>query len=100
MGAISLVVLAIAVPARYFKDLAGAWRKAYARNCFDCALPERLCVGRAALHESAFPACTRTHGIRAAFLNQPSRLDGIFIVLTTLTIAATIRFHPEAVHAS
>jgi hypothetical protein len=30
VGAISLVVLAIAVPARYLKDLAGAWRKVYA----------------------------------------------------------------------
>jgi hypothetical protein len=39
-------------------------------------------------------------GSEPPFLISQVVLMAIFIVLTTLTIAATIRFHPEAVHAS
>jgi hypothetical protein len=97
LGVISLFVLAFAIPARYVKHLAGAWRKVYAvtasialyLNVF--VLVAQLFMKVPSLHVLA------PTGSEPPFLISQVVVMAIFIVLT---IAAAIRFHPEPVHAS
>ncbi len=97
VGIVSLVILAIAIPARYVKHLAGAWRKVYAvtatialyLNVF--VLVAQLFMKVPALHAMA------PKGNEPPFLISQVVVLAIFAVLT---IAAAIKFHPEAVPAS
>jgi len=97
VGAVSLVVLAVAIPARYVKHLAGSWRKIYAvtasialyLNVF--VLVAQLFMKVPALHVLA------PTGSEPPFLVSQVVVMAVFIVLT---IAAAIRFHPETVHAA
>lgn len=97
VGIVSLVILAAAIPARYVKHLAGAWRKIYAvtasialyLNVF--VLIAQLFMKVPALHAVA------PNGNEPPFLISQVVVMAIFIVLT---IAAAIKFHPEAVRAS
>lgn len=97
VGIVSLVILAVAIPARYVKHLAGAWRKIYAvtasialyLNVF--VLIAQLFMKVPALHAMA------PHGNEPPFLISQVVVMAIFIALT---IAAAIKFHPEPVHAS
>jgi len=97
VGIVSLVILAVAIPARYVKHLAGAWRKIYAvtasialyLNVF--VLIAQLFMKVPALHAMA------PNGNEPPFLISQVVVMAIFIVLT---IAAAIKFHPEVVHAS
>jgi hypothetical protein len=97
LGIISLIVLAVAIPARYVKHFAGAWRKIYAvtasialyLNVF--VLIAQLFMKVPSLHVLA------PTGSEPPFLISEVVVLAIFIVLT---IAAAIKFHPEAVHAS
>ena len=96
LGIISLVVLAIAIPARYLFRFAGAWRKAYAvtasiapyLNVF--VLVAQLFMKVPALHALA------PHGSEPPFLISQVVVMAVFIVLT---IAATIKFGPDPLHA-
>ncbi|MGB7282405.1 MAG: hypothetical protein WBE13_09105 [Candidatus Acidiferrum sp.] len=96
-GVISLVVLAVAVPARYVKHLEGAWRKIYAvtatialyLNVF--VLIAQLFAKVPALHTLA------PNGNEPPFLISEVVVLAVFIVLA---VAAAIKFHPEPVHAS
>jgi hypothetical protein len=97
VGIVSLVILAVAIPARYVKHLAGAWRKIYAvtasialyLNVF--VLIAQLFMKVPALHAMA------PNGNEPPFLISQVVVMAIFIVLT---IAAAIKFHPEVVRAS
>ena len=97
VGIVSLVILAVAIPARYAKHLAGAWRKIYAvtasialyLNVF--VLIAQLFMKVPALHSMA------PNGNEPPFLISQVVVMAIFVVLT---IAAAIKFHPEAVHPS
>jgi hypothetical protein len=97
LGIISLVVLAVAIPARYAKHLVGAWRKIYSvtasialyLNVF--VLIAQLFMKVPSLHVLA------PTGSEPPFLISQVVVMAIFIVLT---IAAAIKFHPEALHAS
>lgn len=97
LGIISLVVLAVAIPARYLKQLAGPWRKTYAitatialyLNVF--VLVAQLFMKVPALHAMA------PNGSEPPFLVSQIVVMAVFVVLA---IAAAIKFHPEAVHAS
>jgi hypothetical protein len=97
VGIVSLVILAVAIPARYVKHLAGAWRKIYAvtasialyLNVF--VLIAQLFMKVPALHALA------PNGNEPPFLISQVVVMAIFIALT---IAAAIKFHPEPVHAS
>src|SRR5208282_3734917 len=97
VGIVSLVVLAVAIPARYVKHLAGAWRKIYAvtatialyLNVF--VLVAQLFMKVPSLHVLA------PTGSEPPFLISQVVVMAIFIALT---ITAAIKFHPEAVHAS
>ena len=59
VGAVSLVVLAVCVVARYWKQLAGGWRVGLRHQRGHGALSERLRAGRAAVHEDAAARGTR-----------------------------------------
>ncbi len=97
LGIISLVVLAVAIPARYVKHLESAWRKVYAVtatmalyfNVF--VLVAQLFAKIPALHALA------PKGNEPPFLVSELVVMALFIVLG---VAAAIRFHPEPVHAS
>ena len=97
LGIISLVVLAVAIPARYVKHLAGAWRKTYAitatialyLNVF--VLVAQLFMKVPALHAMA------PKGFEPPFLVSQIIVMAVFVVLA---IAAAIKFQPGAVHAS
>ena len=96
LGVISLFVLAFAIPARYVKHLEGAWRKVYAitasialwLNVF--VLVAQLFMKVPALHAMA------PNGNEPPFLISQVVVMAVFIVLT---IAATIKFRPEPLHA-
>jgi hypothetical protein len=96
VGIISLFVLAFAIPARYVKHLEGAWRKVYAitasialwLNVF--VLVAQLFMKVPALHAMA------PNGSEPPFLISQVVVMAVFIVLT---IAATIKFRPEPLHA-
>jgi hypothetical protein len=97
LGILSLLVLAVAIPARYLKHLAGAWRKIYAItatialyfNVF--VLVAQLFAKVPALHALA------PKGNEPPFLISELVVMALFIVLA---VAAAIKFHPEPVHAS
>lgn len=97
LGIISLVVLAVAIPARYVLHLAGQWRKIYAvtasialyLNVF--VLVAQLFMKVPSLHVLA------PNGSEPPFLISQEVVMVLFIVLT---IAAAIKFHPESAHAS
>jgi hypothetical protein len=97
LGVLSLIVLAVAFPARYTKHLAGGWRRAYAItasialyfNVF--VLVAQLFMKVPALHVLA------PKGSEPPFLISQVVVMAVFIVLT---IAAAIKFHPDVVHAS
>jgi hypothetical protein len=90
-------VLAIAVPARYLKDLAGAWRKSYAVTAsIALYLSVFVLVAQLFMKVPSLHVLAPT-GSEPPFLISQVVLMAIFIVLT---IAATMKFHPEAVHAS
>lgn len=97
LGIISLVVLAVAIPARYVLHLAGPWRKIYAvtasialyLNVF--VLVAQLFMKVPSLHVLA------PNGSEPPFLISQAVVMVLFIVLT---IAAAIKFHPESAHAS
>jgi hypothetical protein len=97
LGVISLVILAVAIPARYVKHLAGAWRKIYAvtatialyLNVF--VLVAQLFLKVPSLHVLA------PTGSEPPFLLSEAVVMAVFIALT---VVAAIRFDPQAVHAS
>jgi hypothetical protein len=97
VGIISLVVLAVTIPARYVFDLAGAWRPVYV-------------VGAAmALYLNVFVAVVQSF-LKVPFLKAlaPTQQEPPFLIaqLTVLlvffglTILATRRFHIEPAHAA
>jgi len=96
LGIISLVILTVAIPARYVKHLEGAWRKIYAvtasialyLNVF--VLVAQLFMKVPSLHVLA------PTGSEPPFLISQVVVMAIFIVLT---IAAAIKFRPEPLHA-
>jgi len=95
LGVLSLVTLAIAIPARYVFQLAGSWRATYVIaasvalyfNCF-------VLVAQAFLKAPALHALAPT-GKEPPFLIAQLILLVIFV---GLTIGATRKFHIEAEH--
>jgi hypothetical protein len=97
LGVISLLVLAFAIPARYVKHLAGAWRKVYAVTAsIALYLNVFVLVAQLFMKVPSLHALAPT-GSEPPFLISQVAVMAIFIVLT---IAAAIRFHPEPAHAS
>ncbi len=97
MGAISLVVLAVAIPARYVKHLGGAWRKIYAVTA-SIALYLNVFV----LIAQLFMKVPSLHVLAPTGSEPPFLISQVVVmaIFIALTIAAAIKFHPEAVRAS
>jgi hypothetical protein len=96
LGILSLLALAIAIPARYVKHLEGGWRKTYAVTA-SIALYFNVFVFVAQL----FMKVPSLHvlaptGSEPPFLVSQVVVMAIFIVLT---IAAAIKFRPEPLPA-
>jgi hypothetical protein len=66
VGIISLVVLTVAILARYSFRLSGAWRRTYVITRRDCSLLECLRPHRAVFLKGAHSECARSHPKRAA----------------------------------
>jgi hypothetical protein len=96
VGIISLVVLAVAIPARYLFHMAGAWRKVYVisaaialyLNCF--VLVVQSFLKQPTLHALA------PQGKEPPFLIAQIV---VMIIFAVLTISAVKRFHPELARA-
>jgi len=96
VGAISLVVLAVAIPARYVKHLAGAWRKIYAVTAsIALYLNVFVLIAQLFMKVPSLHALAPT-GSEPPFLISQVVVMAIFIVLT---IAAAIKFRPEPLNA-
>jgi len=97
VGIMSLVVLAFAIPARYVFHLVGAWRWVYV-------------VGAAlALYFNVFVLIVQSfEKVPALKALAPTQKEPPFLVaqllalliFVTLTVFATVRFHPERVSAA
>ncbi len=96
VGAISLVVLAVAIPARYVKHLARAWRKIYAVTAsIALYLNVFVLIAQLFMKVPSLHALAPT-GSEPPFLISQVVVMAIFIVLT---IAAAIKFRPEPLNA-
>ena len=97
VGIISLIVLAVAIFARYPRQLAGAWRWIYVA-CAVIALYFNVFVGVV----QAFEKIPALKAMAPTQTEQPFKLAQL-IVLTlfvVLGVAATIRFRPESIRAT
>lgn len=96
LGVISLVVLALAIPARYVKHLEGAWRKVYAITA-SIALWLNVFVFVAQL----FMKVPSLHVLAPTGSEPPFLVTQVVVmaVFVVLTVAAAIKFRPEPVHA-
>ena len=97
IGIISLVVLAVAIPARYLLQLAGAWRTIY------------VITSALALYFNVFVLVVqgfrRVPALKALAPTQsePPFLVAqllVLLIFITLTKFATMRFHPERVRTA
>jgi hypothetical protein len=96
VGIISLAVLALAMAARYLLHLAGAWRKVYAVTAsIALYLNVFVLVAQLFMKVPSLHALAPT-GSEPPFLISQVAVMAVFIVLT---IAAAIKFRPEALHA-
>jgi hypothetical protein len=97
VGILSLAMLALAIPARYMFHLAGSWRWIYV-------------VGSATtLYFNVFVLIVQSfQKIPALRALAPTQKEPPFLVaqvvallaFATVTVFATLRFHPERVHAA
>jgi hypothetical protein len=97
VGILSLVVLAIAILARYGKHLAGAWRWIYVVTAA-IALYLNVFVG-------VFQAFEKVPALKAAAPTQsepPFQVAQItvLVLFVVLTIVAAIKFRPQSVRAA
>lgn len=97
VGIISLVILAVAIPARYIFHLAGSWRGVYVVGAATALyLNVFVAVVQSFLKVPALKALAPTQ-------KEPPFLIAQLVVLLVfvgLTIMATKRFHAEPAHAA
>jgi len=95
VGFLSLAILALAIPARYVFHLAGAWRWIY------------VIGGALALYFNVFVLIVQSfEKVSALKALAPTQKEPPFVVaqllvlliFASLTVFATIRFHPERTH--
>lgn len=96
LGIISLVILAVAIPARYVKNLAGAWRKVYAITA-SIALYLNVFV----LVAQLFQKVPSLHALAPKGSEPPFLITEVVVMalFVVLTIAAAIKFRPEPLRA-
>jgi hypothetical protein len=97
VGAISLVILALAIPARYVFKLAGVWRSIYViGSAFALYLNVFVLVVQAFMKVPALKAMAPTQKEPPFVIAQVA----VLLIFTTLTILAAVRFHPEQVRTA
>jgi hypothetical protein len=96
LGIISLVVLALAIPARYLLHLRGAWRKIYAVTA-SIALYFNVFV----LVAQLFMKVPSLHALAPTQSEPPFLISQVVVMalFIVLTIAAAVKFRPEPLHA-
>jgi hypothetical protein len=95
IGIISLVILAIAIPARYLFQLSGVWRGVYVIGS-TLALYFNVFV----LVVQAFRRVPALKAVAPTQTEPPFLVAQLFFLLifVTLAILAMLRFHPERIH--
>ncbi len=92
VGIISLVILAVAIPARYVFHLAGKWRAVHVVGAATALyLNVFVLVVQSFLKVPALKALAPTQ-------KEPPFLVAqllVLLIFATLTVFATVRFHPE-----
>jgi hypothetical protein len=96
LAIISLVALALAIPARYMFHMAGAWRAIYV---ITSSLAFYLNVF--VLVVQSFMKVPALHVLAPTQKEPPFAVAQltVLVIFTILTILATMRFHPERAHA-
>jgi hypothetical protein len=96
LGIMSLVILALAIPARYMFHMAGAWRWVYVIGS-SLALYFNVFV----LVAQLFMKVPALHALAPTQKEPPFAIAQltILVIFAVLTVLATVRFHPERVHA-
>ena len=97
LGIMSLIVLAVAIFARYPRQLAGAWRWIYVA-CAVIALYFNVFVGVV----QAFEKIPALKAMAPTQTEQPFKLAQLIVLalFVVLGVAATIRFRPESIRAT
>jgi hypothetical protein len=97
VGVISLVVLGLAIFARYGRHLASAWRWIYVVNAvLALYLNVFVLIVQAFLKITVLKAAAPTQS-EPAFLAAQLLALGIFVALGVI---AAVRFHPESIHTA
>ena len=97
LGIISLIVLAVAIYARYPRQLAGAWRWIYVVTAA-IALYFNVFVGVV----QSFEKIPALHALAPTQTEQPFKLTQLFVlaIFVVLAIAAAIRFRIEPIRTT
>lgn len=97
LAIMSLVMLAVAIPARYAFELTGAWRWVYVISS-TLALYFNVFV----LLVQSFEKVPALKALAPTQKEPPFVVAQLFVLLifATLTVLATVRFHPERVRAA
>jgi len=97
VGILSLVVLAIALYARYLRQLSGAWRKAYVINAM-----LSLYLNVFVLIVQLFQKVPALKTLAPTQTESPFKLTQLAVLLTfvALTIVASIRFRTDRIGAT
>jgi hypothetical protein len=97
LGIISLAVLALAIPARYMFHLAGAWRSVYVIGAvlalyFNVFVLVAQCFEKIPALKALAPTQKEPPFLIAQLL--------VLLLFATITVFATVRFHPERVRTA
>ncbi|HKV23924.1 MAG TPA: hypothetical protein VJN93_04975 [Candidatus Acidoferrum sp.] len=92
LGILSLIVLAVAIPARYVKKMEGAWLKTYVISS-TIALYFNVFV----LVVQLFLKVPSLHALAPSRLEPPFLVSQLVVLMTffLLAITAALKFHPE-----
>ena len=97
VGILSLAILALAIPARYVFHLGGSWRWIYVVGSATALyFNVFVLVVQSFLKVSALHALAPTQKELPFLIAQLT----ILLIFATVTVFATIRFHPERVHTA
>ena len=96
LGIISLPFLALAIFARCWKQLAGAWRWVYVIGAVIC-----LYFNLFVLVVQSFLKIPALHAVAPTQTETPFKLTQLFVLVLSVVLAsiAVVRFHPERARA-
>lgn len=97
LGVLSLVVLAVAIPARYVKNMEGGWLRTYVISSM-LALYFNVFV----LIVQLFLKVPSLHALAPTGSEPPFLVSQVVVLVAfvILTVVAMLKFHPEPAHAA